>query len=61
MAGFPTICILICLVTQPAPVAINNYGQECRIIQPSRSDTPGTLRQVATENARCRAARGLKK
>lgn len=61
VTDFPTICFLFCLM-QPVPgVAVNNFGQECRIIRPSRKDTAETLRQVATENARCRAAKGEKK
>lgn len=51
------ICLLFCLMQEPAPVVVNNYATECRIMRPSRNDTPGTLRQIATENARCRAAR----
>lgn len=57
----PTICLIFCIIEPAAPTAINNYGQECRVIRPSKQDTPGTLRQVATENARCRAARAKKK
>lgn len=54
----PTLCLLICLVQPPAPTVVNNYADECRVINPSRSDTAETLRQVARENARCRAAKG---
>lgn len=42
---------------QEPPPPVNNYGQECPIIQPSRQDTDGTLAQIAKANARCRAAR----
>ena len=57
----PTICLLFCVIETPAPSVVNNYAQECRIIRPSKGDTPITLRQVATENARCRAAKGENK
>lgn len=61
LAQIPTICLLLCVI-EPAPApAVNNFGQECRIIRPSRQDTADTLRQIATENARCRAAKGSKK
>lgn len=58
MGAFPTICFLICVMDPGSVPAVNNYAQECRIIRPSRQDTADTLRQVATENARCRAAKG---
>lgn len=53
----PTICLLICLYSPPAPVVIDSFAQECRIIRPSRVDTAETLRQIARENERCRTAK----
>ena len=53
----PTFCFLFCILSGD-PVPVNNYAQECAIIRPSRSDTADTLRQIATANAKCRAARG---
>jgi hypothetical protein len=38
-----------------APTVISDYCQSYKIIRPSRSDTPGTLKQVATENGKYRA------
>ena len=57
------ICLLIiCFPSeQSSPTIVNNYGQECAIIRPSKKDTDGTLQQIARENARCRAARNEKK
>lgn len=57
----PAICFIFCVLHPPTPVQVNNFAQECRVINPSRSDTPATLKQVARENARCRAAKGEKK
>lgn len=37
-----------------APTVISDYCQNYTIIKPSRKDTPGTLQQVATENAKYR-------
>lgn len=49
------ICIFFCLV--PAGPATDSYATQCSILRPSRSDTPGTLRQIAAANSRCRAAK----
>lgn len=54
---FPTICFLICIYSAPAPVVVDSFAQECRIIRPSRNDTADTLRQVGLENERCRTAK----
>lgn len=42
-------------------IVISDYCQGYRIIRPSRQDTPGTLQQVATENAKWRASCALQK
>lgn len=57
----PAICFIFCILHAPEPVAVNNYATECRVINPSKRDTAETLKQVARENARCRAAKGGKK
>ncbi|WP_291854922.1 hypothetical protein [Bradyrhizobium sp.] len=36
---------------------VDSFGQQCRIIRPSRADSAETLRQIARENERCRTAR----
>lgn len=53
------LCILFCLNMDPtaAPVVVNSYAIECRIFRISRRDTDESQRQMAQENARCRAAR----
>lgn len=50
----------LCLGEQTSQIVVNNYAQECKIIRPSRKDTDDTLKQIATENARCRAAKEKK-
>lgn len=54
------ICLLMLCLPPPdqQPVVVNNYGSECRVINPNRKDAPETLRQIARENARCRSAKG---
>jgi hypothetical protein len=37
-----------------APIVVSDYCQNYTVIKPSRSDTPGTLKQIATENAKYR-------
>lgn len=61
LPNLPTICLLFCFIETPAPTAVNNYAQECRVLTLSRKDTPETQRLVSRENARCRTARGEKK
>jgi hypothetical protein len=41
-----------CVTTQ---TVVSDFCQDSRIIKPSRKDTPDTLRQIATANARFRA------
>lgn len=48
----------LCLGEQQSMVVVNNYANECAIIRPSRQDAPGTLKQINTQNSRCRAAKG---
>jgi len=45
------------LTAAPAPTVVDSFGQQCRIIRPSRADSAETLRQIARENERCRTAR----
>lgn len=38
-----------------SPTVISDFCQSYTIIRPSRSDTPDTLKQIATANAKYRA------
>jgi hypothetical protein len=52
---FAISLVLLLAGCATAPTVISDYCQNYRIIRPSRSDTPDTLKQVATENAKYRA------
>lgn len=55
MIDLPAICILFCIIQPPSPTVVSDFCQNTRIFRPSRQDTPDTLRQVATANAKYRA------
>lgn len=56
------VCLLIiCFPPRnEAPAVVDSYARECRTYTISKRDTPETQKNIAQNNARCRAARGQK-
>lgn len=44
-----------CATLEKPSVVISDYCGNAGVIRPSRADTPGTLRQIAKNNAKYRA------